>query len=165
MVRNVPNVSLEMEETKIQNQACTLRSPGSSLSPDWPTLLVWDAPQPYLHCSGCDAFCSGHSVYSVSTRGLSPLSIPCVFVVITHILVLFCIHFREVPVVLRPERALKNSQAHPCAVRVSGDANLSGFSWGKRRMDVLFVLLLGLFLPYFPVNLKNSQWQLWGLVS
>lgn len=37
-----------------------------------------------------------------------------------------------------PGRALKNSQAHPCAVRVSRNATLSGFFRGNRRIDVLF---------------------------
>lgn len=99
MVRNFPNVSLELAETKIQNQACALQSQSSSRSPERPTLFVWNAPQPSLHCSGCDAFSSSHSIYSVGTRGLSS-SIACLFVVITHILVPFCILFRELPMVL-----------------------------------------------------------------
>lgn len=50
-----------------------------------------------------EAFCSGPSLFSVSTGGLSPSSAP-VSLVIAHILVLFCILFRAFLMALHPER-------------------------------------------------------------
>lgn len=83
---------------------------------------------------------------TVWALAVSPPASPCLFVVVTHILVLFCVLFRELSMVL-PRGALKTSQAHPCPVRASKNANSGGLSWGERVVgtQLCFVLFLCLF--------------------